>query len=413
MGHSQIKKSIDKIVGENRWMTAALANKMAQPKKKKKQLIIFMPLFATIAVAAIAFFLITSNETQPQLKQSNLNEANIVNYVEDTNFGEAIVSYLKTIEISNKKGIIELGRGIYNDQNVEELLSKYSNVDFSTVSLINTVPAADSRIEIYYAYLTHTSINTSSTMMHKLFVERTSDGWYVYEFPESEWISYEPFTAPEYLAFHYEPATAIDPDYSYTFKDLALASPSIPINKDMIAHFYVQDGKVAFVIQKGNDYFPVTLLDKLDSGSEPHAYGINDFQNVNNYIYYTLSSPEQAYMLTFYYNDSINKIQVLFAEPEATTFFTDVDENGIYEIFINNKTAPIVATVEVGQLVFATPEKNFAEHWNEAFLSVEYNNRVIIVTYKDVHGEKYANYTWKTVNEATYLNDNKMIKTEY
>ena len=55
-------------------------------------------------------------------------------------------------------------------------------------------------------------------------------------------------------------------------------------------------------------------------GSDSHAYGINDIQNMNK-VYYTLSSIEQANKLTFYYNDSINKIQVLFAEPEATTFF--------------------------------------------------------------------------------------------
>ena len=79
--HSQVKKSIDKIIGEKRWMTADLANKMAKPKKRKKQRFIFMPIFAIIAVAVIAFFLITSNETQPQLHQSNLNEENIVNYV--------------------------------------------------------------------------------------------------------------------------------------------------------------------------------------------------------------------------------------------------------------------------------------------------------------------------------------------
>ena len=104
----------------------------------------------------------------------------------------------------------------------------------------------------------------------------------------------------------------------------------------------------------------------------------------------------------------------LIATNFKKTAFADVDDNGIHKIFINNITRPTVATIEVGQLVVASPEENFAPHWNEAFLSVEYNSsRAIIVTYKDIHGEKYANYTWKTVNEAPYLKDSKMEKIYY
>ena len=420
MGHSQVKKSIDKIIGEKRWMTPALANKLAQPKKKKKQLIFFMPVFAALAIATIAFFLITSNETQPQLNQSNLNESNlneakIVRYLRhmaDANFSEAILSYLTTIEQQNKQDIIEMGQGAYNEQNVETLLSKYSSIDFSTLTHIKTVSIEDSPVEMYHLYFTHENIDNANTFMHKLQVERTDNGWNVFESPDATWVTYEPFKAPDYLAFHYEPVAAIEPDHSYRFKDMMLAYPTINIAKDMTAHFYVEGGKAAFVIRKGNDYFPVTQLDKLDSENEPHPYVINTIQNENNYNYYTLSSTE-ASLLTFYYNESIQKVQVLFAEPGETISFDDIDYNGIHEIFVNNKRNPTVATVEVGQLVAATPNANFAQHWNDAFVTVEYNYRVVTVTYKDVYGEKYANYTWQTVNEAHYLNDLKLNKIQY
>ena len=422
MGHSQVKKSIDKIIGEKRWMTPDLANKMAQPKKKKKQLIFFMPIFATLAIATIAFFLITSNETQPQLNQSNLNEsklneAKIVRYLRhmaDAKFSESILSYLITIEQQNKHAIIEMGQGAYNEQNVETLLSKYSSIDFSTITHIKTVSIDDSPVETYHVYFTHENIDSANTFMHKLQVERTDKGWNVFESPDATWVTYEPFKVPDYLAFHYEPVAAIEPDHSYRFKDMMLAYPSIQITKDMTAHFYVEGGKVAFVIvnQKEEIYFPVTMLEKLDSGSEPHPYVINVIQNEHNYDYYTLSSTEASF-LTFYYNESTQKVQVLFAEPGATISFDDIDNNGIHEIFINNKKSPTVATVEVGQLVAATPNANFATHWNDAFVTVEYNYKVVTVTYKDVHGEKYANYTWQTVNEAHYLNNLKLNKIQY
>ena len=261
MGHSQVKKSIDKIIGEKRWMTPALANKLAQPKKKKKQLIFFMPVFAALAIATIAFFLITSNETQPQLNQSNLNESNlneakIVRYLRhmaDAKFSEAILSYLTSIEQQNKKDIIEMGKGAYNEQNVEKLLSKYSSIDFSTITHIKTVSIDDSPVETYHVYLTHNNINSANTFMHKLQVERTDKGWNVFESPEATWVAYEPFKAPDFLTFHYEPVAAIEPDHSYPFKDMMLAYPSIQITKNMIAHFYVEGGKAAFVIQKGDD----------------------------------------------------------------------------------------------------------------------------------------------------------------
>jgi hypothetical protein len=402
-----MKKSIDKAIGENRWMTTSLASKLAKPRKKKKQYFFFIPTFFTIAVAAITFFLINSELKEPAFTQSALQDANILNYVEENALGQAVLDYLYILEEKDVEKVIELGKGFYDEQTATELLKKYEHVDYSSISLLNVAQDPNAPFDTYVVYITLKEANSSSTLLHSLNVEHTDDVWYVHEFTQGNFIAYEPFTAPSYLGFHYESAPAYEKDNSYQLKDLALAYPSIQVTAQISAHFYEQGSDVMLVLQKGDDYYPISNVKRIELGSAPHAYGIELIENKNGLDYYTMSSLEQSNILTFYYNKSIEKFQALSTEPGATAFFADVDGNEIYEIFINNKL-PLVATVEVGQLVVSNPTQNFEPHIVESFLTMEYSSHAIMITYKDVHGEKYANYTWKTVNEAPFLNNSKM-----
>lgn len=404
---SEVKKSIDAQIGESRWMTASLAKRMAKPVKRKKQYIFIIPTFVTIAVAAIAFFLINSELKEPAITQSALQDANILNYVEENALGQAVLDYLYILEEKDVEKVIELGKGMYDEQTAAELLSKYENVDFSSISLLNVAKNQNTPFDTYVVYITLKETNRSSTLLHSLNVERSADVWYVHEFTQGDFIAYEPYTAPSYLGFHFESATAYEKDDSYKFKDMMLAYPSIQVTAQISAHFYEQGGDVMLVLQKGEDYYPISMVERIELGSAPHAYGIERVENMNGLDYYSLSSLDQEYMMTFYYNESIEKFQALSAEPGAKAFFADVDGNDIYEIFINNKI-PLVATVEVGQLVVSNPTQNFEPYLVESFLTMEYSSHTIMITYKDVHGEQYANYTWETVNEAPFLNNTKV-----
>ena len=62
----------------------------------------------------------------------------------------------------------------------------------------------------------------------------------------------------------------------------------------------------------------------------------------------------------------------------------------------------------MGQLVVSNPTQNFSSYFNESFVDVKFYEDTIAVKYEDVNGEMYANYKWKTVNEAPFVNNDKI-----
>lgn len=405
MVKSDLKKSIDANIGKDHWMTASLAKKMAKPiQKRKSKRFIWVPFTVTIAACALIIVLINMNHIA--IKNSTLQDSNILNYVDDASMGEAIIDYLKSIESKDEKKIVEQAQGMYENKDAKDLITKYEHAQFNSIQVLHLAKSNFPYLDIHYAYLMVNVDNEETTYLHTLTIEKQTDGWFISESANEEKMVYEPFVMPSYLGFHYEPVASFDKDDLYAFRDLALHFPSIQLAENMTAHFYEENGYAMLVIQKGESYYPIIDLHAFEQeGAEP-TYSFSMIENANDLDYYVLSSGDNMF-LTLFYNESIDKFQAYLVEDGSEMYFKDVDGNGISELLINSDI-PFIGTVEVGQFVISNSSQNFDSHINESFVDVKFYQDMIAIKYEDANGESYANYKWKTVNEAQFVNNEKI-----
>ena len=410
MVKSDLKKSIDAHIGKERWMTASLANKMANhTQKKKSPRFNWIPITVTLIACALIFILINMNNTAIQpTANSALQDTNILKHIDDPAMGEALMDYLKAIESKDEKKIIEYSKESYENNDAKAIIAKYEHVQFNSIQLLQFTKNEPHYIDEHFAYLLVNVDNENTTYLHMLSIQKRTDGWKIVDSTFDEKIVYEPFVMPSFLGFHYEPTRAFEKDDSYKMKDLALRYPSIQLTENMSAHFYEENHALAtLVIQKGDNYYPITELPFSEKKDVEQPFSISTIKNADGLDYFVLSTGDHNKFMTLFYNESIDKFQAIWVEDGSEMYFSDVDGNGISEVLINTAD-PVIATVEVGQLVMSYPIQNFNSYIASSFVDIKFYQDTIALKYEDLNGEKYANYKWKTVNEAPFVNNEKI-----
>ena len=122
----RLKTGIDEMIGEKQWMTKSLAQKMAEPRKKRMR----TPIFAMICIFALSSILLTFTlwSAQPGVLSNAATNAL-------GEHGKLFNTYFKAIDEQDMETLKEVSLPAYG-LSVNELYSKYKHMDFSKAEFL-------------------------------------------------------------------------------------------------------------------------------------------------------------------------------------------------------------------------------------------------------------------------------------
>mgnify|MGYP003418193287 FL=1 len=399
MNDSQIKEGIERVIGEEKWLTEDVIKKLSTTKRpRKRPSLLLKPVLAVLVICCIAvfIFIVSPSESEPQTS-SQIQEVQFFRAVEDKNVAQTVLDYLQAIE--HEDGIVM--QEISSTEVVtsyKEIFGKYENVDFSTMKLLKIAPLEGNRTPVYTAYITFEDKLTNETYINKLNIKVNDEqSIKISENLYDEWPLYTEFTAPEEFTFSYGAATIPVTNSDFALQDKMLAAQSIEIDENRTGHFYMHKDNVQFVIQEGDLYTDFGNVAKYKEDVAYYIYPVN-FDNGDQM--YVVGNEKDHTVLYFYYSEMHNNYQYLNVEDGINTELSDINNDGSLEIFLNNPAQ--IATIDNGELrLTSLPwQINELHEWHY-FLSFELRGQgIIIVTYNDEWIQKTYYYKMVSLDKA-------------
>ena len=399
MNDSQIKKGIERVIGEEKWLTEDVIKKLSTTKRpRKRPSLLLKPILAVLVICCIAMFIfvISPSESEPQMS-SQIPEAQFFRAVEDKKVAQTVLDYLQAIEHEDGTVMQEIS-STEVVASYKEIFGKYENVDFSTIKLLKIASIEGNQTPVYTANITFEDKLTNETYINTLNIKVNDEqSIKISENLYDEWPFYTEFTAPEEFTFSYGAAKIPVTNSNFALQDKMLATQSIQIDESRTGHFYVHKDNVQFVIQQGDLY---TDFGDIAEYKENVAYFIHPIDFENGDQMYVVGNEEDHTVLYFYYSKMHNNYQYLNVEDGINTELSDINNDGSLEIFLNNPAQ--IATIDNDELrLTSLPwQINEMHEWHD-FLSFKLHGQgVIIVTYNDEWIQKTHYYKMASLDKA-------------
>lgn len=335
MSDSQIKKGIDAVIGEERWLTEKKVQKMLKKPKKRRLISIIQPVFAVITIACLAFIIYLLPPASEPIRLGN--ELNIEQFAErlPKPAAEAVVAYLQAIVQQDYEALEQVSLTDVTASN-KEIFLKYENVDFKTLKMIK-VQSLDAG-DLYQVYIAHKDVTDGEIYIHTLKVDR----WGLNEFKVLEdiyedWLVFEQFEAPKTLRLTSQeaPTAQIVQIDDYQPVAVNVQSPQKLNNINAIVHFMKKRS-----IQQGNntiEYRGVFVILEKDG----RYYEITSFKDDPQAQYFILESPATIHVINgeigdnlrdvdyqlVYYNEHIDNFQSVRGQLSKTNGLTPFQTN--------------------------------------------------------------------------------------
>ncbi|WP_153062617.1 hypothetical protein [Metasolibacillus meyeri] len=335
MSDSQIKKGIDAVIGEERWLTEKKVQKMLKKPKKRRLISIIQPVFALITIACLAFIIYLLPPASEPIRLGN--ELNIEQFAErlPKPAAEAVVAYLQAIVQQDYEAMEQVSLTNVTASN-KEIFLKYENIDFKTLKMIK-VQSLDAG-DLYQVYIAHKDVTDGEIYIHTLKVGR----WGLNEFKVLEdiyedWLVFEQFEAPKTLRLTSQeaPTAQIVQIDDYQPVAVNVQSPQKLNNINAIVHFMKKR-----IIQQGNntiEYREVFVILEKDG----RYYEITSFKDDPQAQYFILESSATIHVINgeigdnlrdvdyqlVYYNEHIDNFQSVRGQLSKTNGLTPFQTN--------------------------------------------------------------------------------------
>lgn len=407
MNDSQIKRGIDEVIGEEKWLTDHVVRKMMSPKKNKKPRLA-MPLIATIIIACIALFLIVVEQKEaPPLQQQTgkMNVEQFYSQITSEQGAEAAINYLQAIATEDYSALGTVS-STYAVSSPKEIFQKYESVDFETLRLLKVVPSmGEPTIELI---LLHENTKDHLTYLHRLYLEPTDERTYkVQEDIYADWVVYEPFTLPTKVEVTYSEVTngTLSPlDATVGQEEIG---DSVPLSDGGVASFMVHQDVVNLVIEKAGKQHQIEYIDYYDR-MNPAQYIIAEvnLQEGNNPLrVISVASSTTGLLRYVYFSEREGRYQFTEVNNVDDITIVDVDGNGRDEILFHDSFGTLVK-IEDDQMKRVLLKNMFSKpEWVSPLLSIHYEGTLPTVTYSDSSENRSGTYKFTTANELELIQE--------
>ncbi|MCT6925185.1 hypothetical protein [Metasolibacillus sp.] len=342
MSDSQIKKGIDAVIGEERWLTEEKVQKMLRKPKKRRLIPIIQPIFAVVAIACLAFIIYLLPPTSEPIHPAN--ELNIERFAEGLPklATEALKAYLQAIAQQDYAALGQVSLTDVTASN-KEIILKYENVDFTTLKMIK-VQSLDAG-NLYQIYIAHKDVTDGEIYIHTLKVGRWgSNDFKVLEDIYEDWLVFEQFEAPKALQLTPEDAPTAQIVQIDDYQPVAsnVPSPQKLNNSNVIVHFMkkrmIEQGNntigysgIFLILEKDGDYYEITSFRDDPQTQYSIVERMNTIHVMNEPIGDSLKDVDYELI---YYNEHIDNFQSVKGQLSKTngpaSFQTNLTEEPLY-----------------------------------------------------------------------------------
>ena len=261
MSESNIKKGIDDVIGQERWLTEELVEKMASRSKSRVVFIkSLQPLLAVTIVFLIGVILyfLPQNGQLEQAQTDTMPGQSIEDGVLTDGYKDIVFDYFKAIEKRDDAAFQEVSRTEVV-ASPKEVFLKYEKVDFSTLEIYKTIPMEDA-IKLY---VRHIDVSDGLEYFNIIYLDpatkTVSEDIYV------DWLVYEELELPQEIQLNYEEKGLLTTiDKHDTVKHNMAAEVIELMNGMRLMQFQTEDG--VWQVLRGYNFTEEMVEFRLDLG---------------------------------------------------------------------------------------------------------------------------------------------------
>lgn len=260
MRDSSIKTSIEKAIGEEKWLTEDVVRKLAGKQPPQKESAWSHRAISTMALVAIVLGSIFLFMTQPNSllqTSASLDWRQLEKAIEDEQVQAAFIAYLKA-GIDKDYAAFEEVSNTQLVASPKEVFERYEHIDWSTFRVVSVIPDAEEPVTTIEAAFRY--IDSSVDVVQRYTLETYNVKTFVSEPMYQTLPEYMPFSFPERIELAYtDIPEAQRVEREFTEEELLYTYDMQDTGSDVVVH-KVQDGEYEFYARRDGETFYLTTI---------------------------------------------------------------------------------------------------------------------------------------------------------